>query len=297
VLLLALARHELLDTRPGWGGGIAAYNSLPLGPLAAHDARALAVRRLESVGDEEMAARAAEIAAIAEGNPLFIEQLAATLGESRVAGAPGGTLGGGALPTTIRGIVAARLDALPAAERAILLDAAVIGKVFWRGALERMAGAGDDLAAPLGALERRDLIRRDSVSMFESEQQYVFNHVLIRDVAYDLLPRAKREERHAQAAEFLEGTTAVAGEAAPALARHWRAAGNNERAIEHFVQAAEQAERGWAKDHAVLLYREALQLVSEDDAEGRTAIRRRLAVASQALFHVPDARLLGRGGS
>jgi hypothetical protein len=61
--------------------------------------------------------------------------------------------------------------------------------------------------------------------MFEGEQQYVFNHVLIRDVAYDLLPRAKREERHAQAAEFFEGTTAVAGEAATALARHWRAGG------------------------------------------------------------------------
>ena len=69
-----------------------------------------------------------------------------------------------------------------------------------------------------------------------------------------------------------------------------RAAGNNERAIEHFVSAAEQAERGWAKDHAVMLYREALELVPEEDAAGRRALRRRLAVASQALFHVPDVR-------
>jgi predicted ATPase len=130
--------------------------------------------------------------------------------------------------------------------------------------------------------------------MFESEQQYIFKHLLIRDVAYDLIPRAKREERHGQAAAFFEGRTSAAGEAASALARHWRAAGNHERAVEHFVQAAEQAERGWAKDHAVLLYREALQLVPEDDVQRRSVIVRRLAVASQALFHVPDVRPLGR---
>jgi class 3 adenylate cyclase len=278
ILLLTLARHELLDSRPAWGGGLASYNALPLGPLAVHEARELATRRLgEANGD------AASIAEIAEGNPLFIEQLAAAIGESEA----------GTLPTTIRGIVAARLDALPPAERSILLDAAVVGKVFWRGALERMRDTPDELPALLGTLEGRDLVRRESVSMFEGEQQYVFNHQLIRDVAYDLLPRAKREERHAHVAEFFEGTTSAGGEAAAALARHWRAAGNHSRAIEHFVAAAEQAERGWAKDHAVLLYREALQLVPEDDAETRSMLRRRLALASQALFHVPDARSLG----
>jgi predicted ATPase len=224
---------------------------------------------------------------IAEGNPLFIEQLAATVGEGS---SPGGT----ALPTTIRGIVAARLDALPAQERAVLLDAAVIGKLFWRGALEPITGAERDLTAVLGALERRDLIRHEAVSIIEGDQQFQFNHVLIRDVAYDLLPRSHREARHAKVAEFFESSTAEIGEAASARARHWRAAGNHERAIENFMKAAEQAERGWAKDHAVVLYREALGLVADDDAATRTALRRRLALASQALYHVPDAELLGR---
>lgn len=284
ILLLALARPELLDARPGWGGGLPAYNALPLAPLNEDDARELAGRRLASIGDAVVAARAADVAEIAGGNPLFIEQLAATVGETSEHEE--------SLPTTIRGIVAARLDGLPPAERSILVDAAVVGKVFWRGPLERMTTPANGLSDVLGALERRDLIRREAVSMIQGEQQFVFNHVLIRDVAYDLLPRAKREQRHAVVAEFFETATAEIGEATAAIARHWRDAGNFERAIDQFVRAAEQAERGWAKDHAVLLYREALTLVPEDDVKTRTALRRRLAVASQALFHVADARLL-----
>jgi hypothetical protein len=82
----------------------------------------------------------------------------------------------------------------------------------------------------------------------------------------------------------------VSGEAIAAIARHWRDAGDHERAVEQFVRAAEQAERGWAKDHAALLYRQALELISAEDVERRSAIRRRLAVAAQASFHVPDVR-------
>ncbi len=91
------------------------------------------------------------LAQTAEGNPLFIEQLAATIAEAASAQS-------GSLPTTVRGIVAARLDALPAEERSLLLDAAVVGRTFWRGALERIDDAGDRLSERLGALEGRDLI-------------------------------------------------------------------------------------------------------------------------------------------
>ena len=145
-------------------------------------------------------------------------------------------------------------------------------------------------------LERRDLIRRERVSAIEGDHQYSFKHVLIRDVAYELLPRARRRELHEQAARFLEEATSEVGEAGAALARHWRDAGNPERAVDYFVAAAEQEERGWAKDHAFELYREALGLVPEEDADRRTAIMRRLAIAQQAFFHVEDARLLGLGG-
>jgi class 3 adenylate cyclase len=288
ILLLVLARPELLDARPTWGGGLPSYTALPLEPLGEEEARELATRLLASLPPASLEARAALFAETAEGNPLFIEQLAAAMAESSDPGS--------SLPTTIRGIVSARLDALPAAERTVLLDAAVEGKVFWRGALERVSESSELLSDALIALERRDLIRRDRVSAIEGDAQYSFKHVLIRDVAYDLLPRARRQQRHEQFALFLEESTAEVGEAGAALARHWRDAGNRSRAADYLVGAAEQAERGWAKDRAIVLYREALGLLPEEDKERRTAITRKLAVAHQAHFHVQDAQLLGLSG-
>ncbi|MDE3189902.1 MAG: AAA family ATPase [Acidobacteriota bacterium] len=281
ILLVALARPELLDTRPGWGGGLPAYSAVPLQPLSPEDARALAAERLAARSD-----RATELARTAAGNPLFIEQLAATVAE---------TTNGAQrkLPTTILGLVAARLDALPPAERALVLDASVGGKVFWRGALERMGADPGALTDLLAALERRDLIRREATSAIEGDQQYMFTHVLIRDVAYDLLPRAGRRERHEHFALFLEESTAEVGEAGAALARHWRDAGDRERALRYFVAAAEQAERGWAKDRAMTFYREALSLAADGDLRRR--LQQRLAVATQAYLHVDDAQILGLG--
>jgi class 3 adenylate cyclase len=279
VLILTLARPELLDARPAWGGGLPAYTALPLAPLSTAEAEELAQLRLGQL--HEAATRLADTAG---GNPLFIEQLAATMAESSAAG--------GSLPTTIRGILAARLDALPAEERALLLDAAVVGKTFWRGALERIAGESKGLSELLGALERRDLIVRDTVSAIEGEQQFGFKHVLIRDVAYELLPRADRRERHARVAEFFEESTAELGEITTALARHWRDAGDPERALGYFIRAGEQAEHGWAKDQAAILYKEALDLVPQDDSETLGSLRRRLALARAATVHIPDARQL-----
>jgi class 3 adenylate cyclase len=284
ILILALARPELLDERPAWGGGLPAHVSLPLAPLSAHESQELAQQRLASFADDKRIAALTETAA---GNPLFIEQLAATLAET--AGAPG------PLPATIKGLLAARLDALPAAERALLLDAAVVGKVFWRGALVRMSKNDEALSDLLGALERRDLIRRETVSAIEGDQQFTFTHVLIRDVAYDLIPRAQRRERHAEVASYFEQATSLVGEAAAALGRHWRDAGDHQRALGYFTAAAEQAEKGWAKGLAVTLYREALELVDEEDDATRSALRRRLAIVQQAQFHVEDVRLLRRG--
>lgn len=286
ILILTLARPELLDTRSAWGGGLPAYTALPLAPLSVAESEQLASLRLGSLPGDDVA----RLAATAGGNPLFVEQLAAMMAEASESSQSE------SLPTTIRGIVAARLDALPDRERSLLLDAAVVGKTFWRGALERIAGAGDDMSELLGALEARDLIVRETASIMEGEQQFSFKHVLIREVAYELLPRAQRQERHARVAEFFEESTAELGETAAALARHWRDAGDPERALGYFISAGEQAERGWAKDQAAILYREALELVPEDDSEQLGLLRRRLALARAAAVHIPDARQLMREG-
>ncbi|MDX6451720.1 MAG: hypothetical protein QOH16_1769, partial [Gaiellaceae bacterium] len=137
LLFVTLSRPELHDTRERWAAGIAGYTALTLAPLGERHARELAVRRL---GDTE---RVDEVIRVAEGNPLFIEQLAATIDETA----------SGTLPTSVRALVAARLDALPRAERALLIDAAVVGKVFWEGALHAVSNGGD-LTRLLEALER-----------------------------------------------------------------------------------------------------------------------------------------------
>ena len=282
VLLLTLARPELLDTRPSWGGGLLAYNALPLEPLGGSDAAQLA---LHLHGADS---KAAQVAEAAEGNPLFIEQLAAVLSER-------GAEATDALPTTIRGLVSARLDSLPAAERDVILDASICGRSFWRGALVRIARDPDCLVEALAALERRDLVHRDTVSRIEGDVQWSFKHVLIRDVAYDLQPRARRREGHRHVAEFIEESTPEVGEAGAALARHWRGAGELEHAVQHFVAAAEEAERGWAKAYAVTLYKEALDMTPAENLERVRFLRRRLAVAHQAVYHVGDAHMLGLG--
>jgi predicted ATPase len=134
------------------------------------------------------------------------------------------------------------------------------------------------------------------VSRIEGDEQWSFKHVLIRDVAYDLQPRARRREGHRHIAEFIEASTPEVGEAGAALARHWRGAGELEHAVRHFVAAAEEAERGWAKQYAVTLYKEALDMTPAEEVERVRFLRRRLAVAQMALFHLDDVRVLGLSG-
>jgi len=143
-------------------------------------------------------------------------------------------------------------------------------------------------------LEGRDLIRREPVSRIQGDQQFSFKHVLIRDVAYATLPRAKRRERHASVARYLEEATAESAQTAEALAHHWAEAGDEERAVHYLLAAADLAGQGWAKDHAVDLYRQALKLVPESDRERRREVLRKQAVAMQMLWHVPDAESLAR---
>jgi predicted ATPase len=281
VLLVALARPELLNDRPGWAGGLPAYTALPLERLTSQASLELTGLLLERLGAPDP--RAAHIADMSEGNPLFIEELAASVAERSTETAE--------LPTSVRAIVAARLDALPAEERSVLLDASVVGRVFWREALARMA-ARKDLSTVLGSLEERDLVRREVVSRIRGDQQFAFKHALIRDVAYQTLPRGARRERHAAVAGYLDEMTRAGGQANEALAHHWREAGEHDRAVDCLLVAAEQAGRGWAKERAVVLYRTALELIPRDDTSRRSAVMRRLAVATQAMYHVTDAARL-----
>jgi class 3 adenylate cyclase len=278
LLLLTQARPELLSERPAWGGGMPAYSALPLEPLGPDDAHELAKRLLETAGGELR--RLPELAETAEGNPLFLEELAASVAEGRASGEE--------LPTSIRSIVAARIDALPAVEREALLDAAVFGKVFWASALPSTP------PAVLDALEGRDLIRRDPVSRLGERPQFAFKHQLIREVAYATLPRARRRERHETIALFLEEAVAEVGDVAPALALHWREAGDLARSARYYIKAGDQANRGWAKDEAAVYYLRALEVIPDEEKELRRDVMKRQVVASQAKYHMREM-LAGRG--
>jgi class 3 adenylate cyclase len=279
VLLVAIARPELLTDRPTWGGGLPAYTALPLEPLSEDSSRELAEQLLAESGAIEGAPAVVETA---EGNPLFIEELVASITENSTPGQ---------LPTSVRALIAARLDSLPEDERRVLVDASVVGRVFWRGALTKIAERGN-LTDLLGSLEMRDLIRREAVSRIRGDQQYGFKHGLIHDVAYQRLPRAERRERHAAVAGFLEEATGEMGQSNEALAHHWREAGEHRRAVDCLIAAADQAGRGWAKEHAVVLYKTALELIPAGEEERQRDVRRRLAVAEVSSFHVVDVQRL-----
>lgn len=259
LLVLTLARLELRDRRPDWGGGLESFAAFRLEPLSIDDS----VAQVTALLPDADAAVVTEIAQRAEGNPLFVEELSASVDEHAATSAQD-------LPDSIRGIIAARIDALPELERSVILDASVVGKTFWRGVLESVRVDGDGLVDALDALERRDLVRRTPGPLVGGHEQYVFKHMLIRDVAYDTLPRAVRRERHAAVAHYMEHT---AGDRMPeyaaTVAHHWLLAGDDRRATEYLLLAAEQARRSGARTEAVALYNAALEHLARDDVRHR----------------------------
>jgi class 3 adenylate cyclase/tetratricopeptide (TPR) repeat protein len=276
VMLMAAARPELLDAQPTWGSGLAAQTTIPLEPLPPREAEVLAMQIAEAAGARDV--DVARMIEVAGGNPLFLEELAASvaeLGESRD------------LPVTVREAIAARIDVLPEHARAALLSAAVIGKTFWRGLLQAAVSI-DDIDDALGQLEARDLVHRDSSSQLSDEVQFTFKHMLIREVAYSTLPRAVRRERHAAVARHVEERFEGVGETLPAiLAHHWREAGEPARAIPYLLAAADAARRGWAQGAVVDLYSRALELA--DNEELRRSIRLQRGFALVELADYPRA--------
>ena len=273
-LLVATARPELLDAQPSWGSGLAAQTTIPLEPLSAADAQTLA----ESlVGGDVDSARLVHIAG---GNPLFLEELAASvleIGDSDE------------LPVTVREAIAARIDATPSVVRDALLSAAVIGRTFWRGVLGAVSGI-EDVDDVLNVLEARDFIRRDASSQLAGDVQYTFRHMLIREVAYATVPRAARRERHAAVGRYLEEHVA-ADALAPILAYHWREAGEPARAVPYLLNAAHTARRSWAKAAAVDLYTRAYELEEDETAKRRIQLQRGQALVEMQQYHDAAAEI------
>jgi class 3 adenylate cyclase len=264
LLVVCTARPELLERRPNWGGGKRNAVTISLSPLS-DDESTLLLEELVGKADPALLARAG-------GNPLYAEEYARMLAQRE----NGEEL---PLPDSVQGIIAARLDTLPLEEKALVQDAAVLGKVFWVGALAHTAGLDRAAAAEcLQTLERKEFIRRERRSSVAGETAYVFRHVLLRDVAYAQIPRRRRAERHRFAAEWIESLAADRREdLADVIAHHHvsaldlaRAAGMEtaELAISARLALHEAGDRAASLNAfaaAKRFYRSALDLWPEDD--------------------------------
>jgi class 3 adenylate cyclase/tetratricopeptide (TPR) repeat protein len=194
ILVLCLARPELLDARPGWGGGKLNATSLLLEPLQPAETATL-IDELVPAGtglDPQLRER---VRAAAGGNPLFVEEMLALLAESG-----GGDL---AVPPTISALLAARLDQLAPAERTVLECGSVEGQSFHRGPVQVMAPQEPDVPGRLMALVRKDLVRPDR-AVLAGEDAFRFRHLLIRDAAYQALAKTDRAQLHETFARWLE---------------------------------------------------------------------------------------------
>ena len=204
-----MARPELLEARPTWAGGKLNATTVLLEPLSDSECREL-VSNL--VGEDERGGRLEErIAEAAEGNPLFVEEMVSMLiDEGLLVPENGrwavvGDVAAVPVPPTIHALLAARLDQLGDGERFALERAAVEGKIFHRGSIEQLTNQTRRSHVPteLGALVRKELIRPDR-PVFAGEDAYRFRHLLIRDAAYESIPKSVRADLHERHAEWLE---------------------------------------------------------------------------------------------
>ena len=276
ILLVCLARPELLDRRASWGGGKLNATAILLEALDA-SATAELIDRL--LGGEELESGLAErIRVAAEGNPLYVEEMLAMVresGEHEVT-----------VPPTIKALLAARLDQLDASERAVLERGSVEGQLFHSAAVVALARESQSVEPQLVSLVRKELVRPDRPQL-PSTDAYRFRHLLIRDAAYDALPKAVRAELHERFARWLEQAGGLLVERDEIVGYHLEQAyryrielGPADAAME--ALAREAAELLVAAAHAsrlhgdvqaaLLLLRRALELVASERPELRSEL-------------------------
>jgi class 3 adenylate cyclase/tetratricopeptide (TPR) repeat protein len=277
LLALCTARPELLVRRAAWGGGKVNASTLQLSPLSDEQTAVLVHDLLgTSVVDADLQTRLLEHAG---GNPLYAEEFTRMLTSRE---------GDVVLPETVQGIIAARLDTLPAEEKELLQDAAVTGRTFWLGAL---GGERWTLEERLHSLARKEFVSRERRSTVAGENEYTFRHALVREVAYEQIPRVLRAGKHRRAAEWIESLGRTEDHA-EMLAHHYlraleleRAAGQPidgmaDQALGVFIEAGDRAFALNSFVTSARYYGEALAL-GGDGAENEGDLRLRLA---RALF-------------
>ena len=274
LLVVATARRDLLVRRPGWGGSGQGAVAIELEPLSEADTGHLLETLLAAHGLPTGVGPA--LVAAAGGNPLFAEEYVRMLRDRHLLPVASGAAGL-PLPETVHAIIAARLDALPAREKAALQDLSVLGRVGWVGALAAVSGRDRaELEACLERLAAKEFLYRAGRATMAGEREYGFRHVLVCEVAYGQIPRLERAGRHRRAAAWLES---LAAERSELLAHHYgralelaRAAGQPtgelaERARLALRDAGDRVTGLGAHVTAARYYTEALAIWPPDDPE------------------------------
>jgi class 3 adenylate cyclase/tetratricopeptide (TPR) repeat protein len=275
--LFLLSRPELLERRPAWMGGKRNAMTLFLDPLAGEASRELIDTILG--GKRAPDPIVSLILGRAGGNPLFVEEMLRTLVERDVLADEGDRwtlkmpLTQVIIPDTVNAVIAARVDALPAEEKQALQAAAVVGKDFWLGALRRIADE-HHIDETVRALVVREMVVKNPRSLLHDEEEYTFRNILIRDVAYAMIPKGQRWIKHARCAEWVAH---IAGdrqaEHADLIAYHWQQVLTlrhdlglppdpraSERAIANYLLAGDRAAALYANATATDHYTKALAL-------------------------------------
>jgi class 3 adenylate cyclase/tetratricopeptide (TPR) repeat protein len=299
LVVVATTRPELFERAPDWGGGLRNATTVSLARLSDSDTARLVAHLLDQA--VLPASTQAALLERAEGNPLYAEEVCRMLADQGGLERHGRTLRLAtateiAFPDSIQALISARLDTLAPTRKALLHDAAVVGRVFWSGALAAMGGRDPaSVRDSLHELARRELVRPARRSSVEGEAEYAFWHALIRDVAYGQLPRAARASKHAAAAAWIEqvGGERVADHA-EVLAHHYttalglaQVAGATDQPTQlqepayRFLVLAGDRVMNLDPDRAHAYYQRALELAASNDPE-RAAV---LAKAAAAAFH------------
>ena len=293
LLVICTARPELLERRPGWGGGKTNSSTVGLQPLSQGQTAEL----VEGLIDRTLLDAEAERLLLerAGGNPLYAQEYVRMLVERGASTT--------VLPETVQGIIAARLDGLSADEKSVLQDAAVLGSVAWLGGICAVGNHDrhevDELAY---RLDRKQLIRRERRSSVAGETEFAFAHALIRDVAYGQLTRAQRAERHERAADWIEQLAGDRDDKAELVAHHVTTAlslrealGDAGEPLRLRASAALLAEHGQAAarhDQASTVRHVEAALALEPDAATRAELLVRRAVAEHVAGIAGEPRLL-----
>jgi class 3 adenylate cyclase/tetratricopeptide (TPR) repeat protein len=295
LLIICGVRPELYERRPGWGAGLRNAHTINLSPLSDRETAELVTHLIKTTVLTPELERA--VLERAGGNPLYAEEFVRLLADR------GSDAREAALPESVQALIAARLDTLPPDRKSLLQDAAVLGKVFWAGAVAEIGGR--ELAAvelALHELALKELVRPVRTSSMEGEIEYSFWHLLVRDVAYGQIPRVERVRRHRAAAAWIERKAGERVEdLAEVLAHHYvqalelaEALGDAEQAeglrlpTRRFLTLAGERALGLDTVQAEARLARALELVASDDPE-RTRLLVRWSDAAAQAGRVRDA--------